>query len=287
AGHPAAAAAAAGRGRRRIPRGPGRLPRADRPRVLEPRPVSRRRKEERVVRRTLSFFDERLSVSRFVRSSLDKVFPDHYAFLLGEIALYCFIVLVLTGIFLTFFFNASSTEVVYHGAYHPLVGADVSDAYRSTLELSFSVRAGLVMRQVHHWAALVFIAAIVAHLLRIFFSGFAGYSLPDDLLSGTGLRIAFSIAESIPLIGTWIAFLLFGGEYPSERIIGRLFAIHTIIVPALLSGLIAAHLAMVWRQKHTQFPGDGHTEDTVEGPKLWPTYAMKSLGLFFAVAAVL
>ncbi|HLJ07061.1 MAG TPA: ubiquinol-cytochrome c reductase cytochrome b subunit [Acidimicrobiia bacterium] len=273
--------------------------------------MSRRRKEERVVRRTLSFFDERLSVSRFVRSSLDKVFPDHYAFLLGEIALYCFIVLVLTGIFLTFFFNASSTEVVYHGAYHPLVGADVSDAYRSTLELSFSVRAGLVMRQVHHWAALVFIAAIVAHLLRIFFSGafrkprelnwmigvtmlilaifngFAGYSLPDDLLSGTGLRIAFSIAESIPLIGTWIAFLLFGGEYPSERIIGRLFAIHTIIVPALLSGLIAAHLAMVWRQKHTQFPGDGHTEDTVEGPKLWPTYAMKSLGLFFAVAAVL
>jgi ubiquinol-cytochrome c reductase cytochrome b subunit len=273
--------------------------------------VSRRRKQEPVIRRTVSFFDERLSVSRFVRSSLDKVFPDHYAFLLGEIALYCFIVLVLTGIFLTFFFNASSTEVIYHGAYHPLAGSTVSDAYRSTLELSFSVRAGLVMRQVHHWAALVFIAAIVVHLCRIFFSGafrkprelnwmvgvtmlilaifngFAGYSLPDDLLSGTGLRIAFSIAESIPVVGTWIAFLLFGGEYPSERIIGRLFAIHTIIVPALLLGLISVHLAMVWRQKHTQFPGDGHTEDTVEGPKLWPTYAMKSLGLFFAVAAVL
>ena len=264
-----------------------------------------------MILRTIAFFDERLGVSRFVRSSLDKVFPDHYAFLLGEIALYCFVVLIGTGIFLTFFFNASSTEVVYHGDYHPLVGATMSDAYRSTLDLSFSVRAGLVMRQVHHWAALVFIAAIVAHLCRVFFSGafrkprelnwmvgvtmlilaifngFSGYSLPDDLLSGTGLRIAFSIAESIPLIGTWIAFLVFGGEFPSHRITGRLFVTHTLIVPALLVALISVHLAMVWRQKHTQFPGDGHTEDTVEGPKLWPTYAMKSLGLFFAVAAVL
>jgi ubiquinol-cytochrome c reductase cytochrome b subunit len=264
-----------------------------------------------MIRRTIAFFDERLGVSRFVRSSLDKVFPDHYAFLLGEIALYCFVVLILTGIFLTFFFNASSTEVVYRGDYHPLVGATVSDAYRSTLELSFSVRAGLVMRQVHHWAALVFIASIVAHLCRVFFSGafrkprelnwivgvtmlilaifngFSGYSLPDDLLSGTGLRIAFSIAESVPLVGTWMAFLVFGGEFPSHRIIGRLFVTHTLIVPALLVALISVHLAMVWRQKHTQFPGDGHTEDTVEGPKLWPTYAMKSVGLFFAVAAVL
>jgi ubiquinol-cytochrome c reductase cytochrome b subunit len=264
-----------------------------------------------MIRRTITFFDERLGVSRFVRSSLDKVFPDHYAFLLGEIALYCFVVLILTGIFLTFFFNASSTEVVYRGDYHPLVGATVSDAYRSTLDLSFSVRAGLVMRQIHHWAALVFIASIVAHLCRVFFSGafrkprelnwivgvtmlilaifngFSGYSLPDDLLSGTGLRIAFSIAESVPLVGTWMAFLVFGGEFPSHRIIGRLFVTHTLIVPALLVGLISVHLAMVWRQKHTQFPGDGHTEDTVEGPKLWPTYAMKSLGLFFAVAAVL
>jgi ubiquinol-cytochrome c reductase cytochrome b subunit len=264
-----------------------------------------------MIRRTIAFFDERLHVSRFVRSSLDKVFPDHYAFLLGEIALYCFVVLIGTGIFLTFFFNASSTEVVYHGDYHPLVGATVSDAYRSTLDLSFSVRAGLVMRQIHHWAALVFIAAIVAHLCRVFFSGafrkprelnwmvgvtmlilaifngFSGYSLPDDLLSGTGLRIAFSIAQSVPLVGTWMAFLVFGGEFPSHRIIGRLFVTHTLIVPALLVALISAHLAMVWHQKHTQFPGDGHTEDTVEGPKLWPTYAMKSLGLFFAVAAVL
>src|SRR3954467_8091097 len=264
-----------------------------------------------MIRRTLAFFDERLGVSRFVRSSLDKVFPDHYAFLLGEIALYCFVVLLGTGIFLTFFFNASSTEVTYHGDYHPLVGATVSDAFRSTLDLSFSVRAGLVMRQVHHWAALVFIAAIVVHLCRVFFSGafrkprelnwmvgvtmlilaifngFSGYSLPDDLLSGTGLRIAFSIAQSIPLVGTWMAFLLFGGEFPSHRIIGRLFVTHTLIVPALLATLIGAHLAMVWHQKHTQFPGDGHTEDTVEGPKLWPTYAMKSVGLFFAVAAVL
>jgi ubiquinol-cytochrome c reductase cytochrome b subunit len=127
----------------------------------------------------------------------------------------------------------------------------------------------------------------VTMLILAIFNGFSGYSLPDDLLSGTGLRIAFSIAESVPLVGTWMAFLVFGGEFPSHRIIGRLFVTHTLIVPALLVGLISVHLAMVWRQKHTQFPGDGHTEDTVEGPKLWPTYAMKSLGLFFAVAAVL
>jgi ubiquinol-cytochrome c reductase cytochrome b subunit len=264
-----------------------------------------------VVEKLARWIDDRLGASAFTRSALNKVFPDHWSFMLGEIALYCFVILVLTGTFLTFFFDASLGETTYQGSYEPLQGVEVSEAFRSVLDISFEVRAGLVMRQIHHWAALVFVAAIVAHLIRIFFTGafrrpreinwmigvtllllaifngFTGYSLPDDLLSGTGLRIAYSIALSVPVIGTWIAFLVFGGEFPADQIIGRLLAIHIMIVPALIAGLLAVHLAVIWRQKHTQFPGPGRTETNVVGSKLWPTYAAKSIGLFFAVFAVL
>jgi ubiquinol-cytochrome c reductase cytochrome b subunit len=261
--------------------------------------------------RLARWIDDRLGASAFAQDALNKVFPDHWTFLLGEIALYCFVVLVLTGTFLTFFFDASTSESVYRGAYEPLDGVVVTDAYRSVVEISFDVQAGLVMRQIHHWAALVFVAAIVLHLCRIFFTGafrrpreinwvigvtllvlaifngFTGYSLPDDLLSGTGLRIAYSIALSIPAVGTWMAFLIFGGEFPAEQIIGRLLVTHIMIVPALIIGLLSAHLAIVWRQKHTQFPEAGRTETNVVGSRFWPTYTAKSVGLFFAVFAVL
>lgn len=264
-----------------------------------------------MIRKAVDWLDDRLGTSHFARSALNKVFPDHWSFMLGEIALYCFVILLLTGTFLTFFFDASSTEVVYNGSYAPLRGVHVSEAYRSVVDLSFDVRAGLVMRQIHHWAAIVFIATMVLHLCRIFFTGafrrprelnwmigvtllilgifngFTGYSLPDDLLSGTGLRITYSIALSIPLAGTWIAFLLFGGEFPADQILGRLLAIHIMIVPGAIVALLGAHLAILWRQKHTQFPGPGRTEKNVIGSRLWPTYAAKSAGLFFAVAAVL
>jgi ubiquinol-cytochrome c reductase cytochrome b subunit len=167
------------------------------------------------------------------------------------------------------------------------------------------------MRQIHHWAALVFIATIVAHLCRIFFTGafrrprelnwiigvtllvlaifngFAGYSLPDDLLSGTGLRIAYSIALAVPVIGTWLAFLLFGGEFPSHDILSRLFVIHILLIPVAIAALLSVHLAIVWRQKHTQFRGRGRREDNVVGSRLWPTYTAKSIGLFAIIAGVL
>src|SRR3954454_21867092 len=231
--------------------------------------------------------------------------------MLGEIALYSFVILLLTGTYLTFFFDPGSKEVTYHGSYKPLVGVKMTEAYRSTVRLSFDVRAGLVFRQIHHWAALVFLAAIVVHLCRIFFTGafrrprelnwlvgvsllvlamangFAGYSLPDDLLSGTGLRIGYSIALAVPVLGTWLAFLFFGGEFPSDAIISRLFVIHVLLVPAAIVALLSIHLAIMWRQKHTQFPGPGRTEHNVVGTKLWPTYAARSLGLFAAVFAVL
>ena len=263
-----------------------------------------------MIKRLGGWFDDRTGAATFVRSSLNKVFPDHWSFMLGEIALYAFVILVLTGTFLSLFFDASLGETTYEGSYEPLRGVEMSRAYASTLELSFDVRAGLVMRQIHHWAAIIFIAAIVLHLLRIFFTGafrrpremnwiiglsllilamfngFTGYSLPDDLLSGTGLRIAYSIALSIPLIGSWIAFLVFGGEFPADEIIGRLFVVHIFIIPAALAALISVHLALVWRQKHTDFPGPRRTEDNVVGSRLWPTYAVKSVALFFVVFAV-
>jgi ubiquinol-cytochrome c reductase cytochrome b subunit len=264
-----------------------------------------------MIRRLVRWFDERLGGSDFARSALDKAFPDHWSFMIGEIALYSFIVLVVTGTFLGFFFQASLKETTYNGSYAPLRGVAMSEAYSSVVHLSFDVRAGLVMRQTHHWAALVFVAAIVAHLCRIFFTGafrrpreinwiigvtmlllaiangFTGYSMPDDLLSGTGLRIMYSIVLSIPVIGTWFAFLLFGGEFPASSIVSRLFFIHVLLVPLALVALLSAHLAVLWRQKHTQFPGPQREEHNVVGSRLWPTYAMKSLGLFFLTAGVL
>ena len=255
--------------------------------------------------------DDRLSAASFTRHALNKVFPDHWSFMLGEIALYSFVVLLLTGVFLTFFFDPSLAETTYDGKYAPLHDVHMSEAFKSTVELSFDIRAGLVMRQTHHWAAIVFIAALVVHMMRVFFTGafrrprelnwivgvtlfllaffngFTGYSLPDDLLSGTGLRIAYSIVLSVPLVGTWLAFLMFGGEFPAHEIIPRLFVTHVLIIPGIILGLLTVHLAIIWRQKHTDFPGPGRRETNVVGSKLWPTYAMNSMGLFFAVFAVL
>jgi ubiquinol-cytochrome c reductase cytochrome b subunit len=264
-----------------------------------------------VIRKTYEWIDDRVGASGFARSALDKIFPDNWSFMLGEIALYCFVILVLTGTYLTFFFTPSAKEVVYHGSYAPLHGVHMTEAYRSTVRLSFDVRAGLVFRQMHHWAALVFLGAVLVHLLRVFFTGafrrpreinwligltlfllvlfngFAGYSLPDDLLSGTGLRIAYSIALAVPVIGTWLAFLVFGGEFPADDILSRLFVLHVLLLPAAIATLLGVHLAILWRQKHTQFPGPGRTEDNIVGSRLWPTYAARSIGLFFGVFALL
>jgi ubiquinol-cytochrome c reductase cytochrome b subunit len=261
--------------------------------------------------RIARWIDGRLGAAKFARTALNKVFPDNWSFMLGELALYSFVVLVVTGVYLTFFFDASSNQVVYTGSYEPLRGVEMTEAYRSALELSFDVRAGLVMRQIHHWAALLFLAAITVHLARVFFTGafrrpreinwiigctllplamfngLFGYSLLDDQLSGTGLRIVYGITISTPLVGTWAASLLFGGEFPGPDIIQRLYVIHILLVPALIAVLIALHLAILVRHKHTQFPGPGRHEDNVVGERFWPTYASKALGLFFLTSGVL
>ncbi len=258
-----------------------------------------------------AYVDERLNVAGPIRKQLNKVFPDHWSFMMGEIALYSFIVLLLTGTYLSFFFDASMGETVYHGRYIPLDGVTMSRAYASTLNISFDVRGGLVIRQIHHWAALMFLAAMVIHMMRVFFTGayrkprefnwiiglllivlgvvegFAGYSLPDDLLSGTGLRIADAIMLSIPVVGTWVSFAVFGGPFPGDAIIGRLYIAHVLLIPAILAGLVGAHLALIVRQKHTQFPGPGHDEHTVRGERVFPVYAAKAGGFFFIVFGAL
>ena len=251
--------------------------------------------------------DSRYHPSAAVRRQLNKVFPTHWSFLLGEIALYSFIVLLITGVWLTLFFDPSMAHVTYEGVYQPLRGVQMSRAYETALDISFEIRGGLFVRQVHHWAALLFAAAIMVHLARIFFTGafrrpreanwvigslllilamfegFFGYSLPDDLLSGTGLRAAFSgITLGIPLIGTWMHWALFGGDFPGEIIIPRLYALHILLIPGIILALIGVHLALVWFQKHTQFPGPGRTETNVVGVRVMPVFAVKS-GAFFAV----
>jgi ubiquinol-cytochrome c reductase cytochrome b subunit len=264
-----------------------------------------------MVERSVKYLDERLGTASFARKTLRKVFPDHWSFLLGEIALFCLVVLVFTGVYLTFFYTPDARPTIYRGPYQPMQGEEVSAAYESVLRLSFQVRGGLLFRQVHHWAALVFLAAIVIHLCRIFFTGafrrprelnwligvsllllalgegFTGYSLPDDLLSGIGLRIFYSVVLGIPLVGTWAAYLLFGGEFPAPDIISRLFVFHVMLLPALLIGLVLVHLAVLWLQKHTQFAGGGRTERNVVGKRFWPQQIFKSTGLLLATTAVL
>jgi ubiquinol-cytochrome c reductase cytochrome b subunit len=262
----------------------------------------------RLAERSVDAVAGRLGMGSWVRGALRKVFPNHFSFLWGEVALYSFVVLVVTGIYLTFFFEGSQDEVIYDGSYRPLQGAEVSAAYESTLRISFDVKGGLLIRQTHHWAALVFIGALALHMARVYFTGafrrprepnwviglvllilglaagFTGYSLPDDLLSGTGLRITHAIILSLPFVGERLTYLLFGGEWPGTDIIGRLYPVHILLIPAAIAIALTAHLALVWRQKHTQFRGPGRTEDNVVGERVWPSFAMKSTGLLLLTA---
>jgi ubiquinol-cytochrome c reductase cytochrome b subunit len=262
--------------------------------------------------RLIRWNEQRVGAATGIKAMLRYVFPDHWSFLLGEIALYSFLVLVGTGIFLTLYYTPSDSQVIYHGSYALLNGEQMSDAYRSVLHISFDVPAGLLFRQVHHWAADVFIAAIVLHLVRIFFTGayrkprdlnyfigltmlmlailegFAGYSLIDDLLSGMGMAIAYSVAMSIPLIGGQLAALVWDGQFPgSSSFLPRLEVVHVLLIPLALIALITLHLVIIMRQHHSQFPGPGRKERNVVGTPTWPAYALRSMGLMLAVAAVL
>ncbi|GAB3437202.1 cytochrome bc1 complex cytochrome b subunit [Actinophytocola sediminis] len=255
--------------------------------------------------------DDRFHAAGGMRRQLNKVFPTHWSFLLGEVALYSFIVLLLSGTYLTLFFDPSMAEVTYQGSFVNLRGVEMSRAYESTLFISFDVRGGLFVRQVHHWSALLFISAIVVHMFRTFFTGafrrpreanwvigvlifalacvegFTGYSLPDDLLSGAGLRIMFSLMLSIPVIGTWINWLIFGSDFPGTEVIPRLYGVHILLIPGILLALIAVHVGLVWYQKHTQFPGVRRKETNVVGVRIMPTFALKAGGFTAVVIGVI
>jgi ubiquinol-cytochrome c reductase cytochrome b subunit len=266
---------------------------------------------DRAVTGTARWLDDRFRGATGARAFLRKVFPDHWSFLLGEIALYSFIILLLTGTFLTLFFQPSTSDVVYHGSYHNLDGVRMSEAYASTLNISFDVRGGLLIRQIHHWAADLFMAAVMAHMIRIFFTGayrkprevnwligivlftlgmvegLFGYSLPDDLLSGVGLRVLYGVLLAIPVVGSYLAFFLFGGQFPGNDIIPRLYILHVLVIPALMLALITAHLVvMVW-QKHTQMPGKGRTNTSVTGQPMYPYFMAKTGAFFFFTFAAL
>jgi ubiquinol-cytochrome c reductase cytochrome b subunit len=253
---------------------------------------------------------DRLGAGSSTSKALRKVFPNHFSFLWGELALYALVVLVVTGVYLTLFFEGSQQQLVYDGGYEPMQGRDVSAAYDSVMRISHDVKGGLLIRQMHHWAALIFVAAVALHMARVFFTGafrrprepnwvigaallvlalaagFTGYWLPDDLLSGTGLRITYSIVLAIPFVGERLTYAIFGGEWPGTDIIGRLYPIHVVVLPLLIFATLALHLAILVRQKHTQFPGPGRTEGNVVGERVWPGFAMKSVGLLLLTAGV-
>jgi ubiquinol-cytochrome c reductase cytochrome b subunit len=268
---------------------------------------------EPVIRRLVRFVDQRSSSAPLIRKSLRYVFPDHWSFLLGEVALYAFVVLVATGTYLALFYQDGTTQVHYHGPYEALRGEEMTDAYRSVLNISFSVKAGLLIRQTHHWAADIFVAAIFLHLLRVFFTGayrkpreltywlgvtmlilallegYLGYSLVDDLLSGMGLAIGYSVVMSIPFIGANIGQLIWGGPFPGQHeFFARMYIFHVFLIPVLIAVLLGAHLALVVFKHHTQFRSEPRqTDRKIVGLPTYPGYAPRSLGLFSAVAGLL
>ena len=261
--------------------------------------------------RIAHYVDQRVGASGIIKEFGRKIFPDHWSFMFGEVALYSLVILIISGTFLTFFFNPTMVSVTYDGSYVPMKGTHMSAAYASALDISFDVRGGLLMRQIHHWAALMFMMAMTVHMLRVFFTGafrrprelnwvvgctlliigilagFTGYSLPDDVLSGNGLRIIDGIFKSIPLVGTYISLFFFGGEFPGTAVIGRLYTLHIMIIPAMLLLLVAIHMFMVVLHKHTQYPGPGRTENNVVGFPVGPVYAAKAGGFFFIVFGII
>ena len=265
-----------------------------------------------ILRRTVRFLDERSGSAPLLLKALRYLFPDHWSFLLGEVALYAFIVLVGTGVYLTLFFEPSLAKTVYQGAYAPLHGVQMSDAYKSAVDLSFEVKAGLLMRQTHHWAADVFVVAIVIHLMRVFFTGafrrpreltyligllmlfitflegYLGYSMVDDLLSGMGLAIGYSVAMAIPVIGANLALLIWGAPFPGAPAFeSRMYVAHVFILPIVIGLLIGLHLALVALRHHTQFRGGRQSERILVGVPSFPGQTPRSLGLMLAVSSIL
>ncbi|MFB6139812.1 MAG: cytochrome bc complex cytochrome b subunit [Halosimplex sp.] len=236
--------------------------------------------------RVYGWVDDRLDLESD-RDLLGKAFPAEDSFLLGEVALFCFLVLVLTGVFLGFFFEPSTSDVTYQGSVARFQGQDVPEAFVSVLNITYDVPFGMLIRRMHHWAAHLFIASLALHMLRIFFTGayrnprepnwlvgtglavmsmgaaYTGYALPFDEFASTATGIGYNLAKSIPLVGATFSKLIFGGSYPSSATIPRFYFLHVLIIPLTIAGLLAVHMVILVRQKHTEAERDGD----VPGPE--------------------
>ena len=279
--------------------------------ATEPRKTAAKRGKAPAGEKVADWADGRLGLYSLAKANMRKIFPDHWSFLLGEICLFSFIIVILTGVYLTLFFVPSMGEVEYTGSFGPMQGVMMSEAYASTLDISFDVRGGLLVRQIHHWAALLFVVGIFMHMMRVFFTGafrkprevnwlfgflllvlaiftgLTGYSLPDDLLSGTGIRFAEGAILAVPVVGTYLQMFLFGGEFPGHDIIPRFFVIHVLLLPGIMLGLVVAHLILIVYHKHTHYAGPGRTNDNVVGMPLLPVYTAKAGGFFFLIFGVI
>jgi len=214
------------------------------------------------------WFDERLELKKFKEKFLSKTFPTHPTFLLGEIALFSFITLVVTGIFLGLLYEPSTKMV-------SLFGAMVPAAYASVVKIDL-LPIGMLIRRIHHWSAMIMIAAILAHLMRVYFTSayrnpreinwfiglalfgvslfaaFTGYLLPYSNFSVTATSIGYYIAKSVPWIGNWLSTLLFAGDFPSSETVPRFFFLHVMLIPLILVSLIGLHMVILVKQKHTE-----------------------------------
>lgn len=259
--------------------------------------------------RLTRWLDERTSIAQVAQSLRRSAVPDHWSLFFGQIAVASFLICSLSGIFVMFFYEPSTAPVTYEGSYAGLRGIEMSRALESTVHLSFEVRGGLLMRQLHHWSASVMIAAVMMHLLRIFFTGafrkpreltwllwfgillvamsagLAGHILPDDSLSGTSLLVMDGLLKGIPIIGTWLSSLVFQGRFPTGAI-DTFYPLHTIILPAIIVVFMIAIGLLNLRYRSAHFRGPGRTESNIVGRPFTVTL-VKSFGLFCIVFGVL
>jgi cytochrome b-561 len=248
-----------------------------------------------------TWLDERLELRKFKAKFLAKAFPTHPTFLLGELALYCFVTLVVTGVFLGLLYEPSTRMV-------SLFGSMVPSAYASVVKID-TLPLGTIIRRIHHWSAMLMIASVLAHLMRIYFTSayrkpreinwlvglcllgtsllaaFTGYLLPFSQFSVTATSIAFYVTKSVPWIGDWISRLLFAGEFPSEGTVSRFFFMHVTLVPAALAGLIGLHMLVLLKQKHTEPLSNKNRKEAQGGRRLigipiWPEQSVISLAFY-------
>ena len=270
--------------------------------------------------RLYGWLDDRLGLGE-AQTFLGKAFPAEDSYLLGEVAAFCFLLLVLTGVFLGFFFEPSTSDVEYTGSVAQYQGQEMPEAFVSVLNITYDVPFGMLIRRMHHWAAHLFVASIGLHMLRVFFTGayrnpreinwvvgsglaglsmfaaYTGYALPFDEFASTAVGIGYNVASSVPILGDPLAQIVFGGEFPSSATIPRLFFLHVLLIPIAIAGLLGLHMVILIRQKHTEAPReadvggrepvDSDDDSVVVGLPMVPNQAAVSAVVFFLTLAVL